>query len=162
MSSRWNRRVVFIALSTAVFIYGLPSPASDSPSTFVIAVSLPKPEIHAGDDLVILEVTSNPTDHTVYIGNGPNVGYVLELLNDKGEDIGLHAMGSPSKNIDNGIILSSDRLSLAPGTNTKFRWKFKPEPGYLLPGVYKLSMHARDMQSKREVYSGTIVLTVLP
>jgi hypothetical protein len=35
------------------------------PATFQITVSLPKPTIHVGDNLVIQVITSNPTDHIV-------------------------------------------------------------------------------------------------
>jgi len=40
--------------------------------------------------------------------------------------------------------------------------RFKPVPGHVLPGVYKLKVHQRDMKSNADVYSNTVELTVIP
>jgi hypothetical protein len=130
------------------------------PATFQIAVSLPKPTIHVGDNLVVQVITSNPTDHLVFAGTGYRVGVAVELLNQKGEDIGMHAMGG--KTVEPVVTLNSNKLAIRPGGNDDFTWQFKPEPGYLVPGSYKLRAHRRDMKGHTEVFSNTVTLTVIP
>jgi hypothetical protein len=123
--------------------------AQQKVTTFELRASLPKPTIHIGEDLVVEVITSNPTDHIIYAGVGPAGGVDMELLNNKGEDIGQHAMGNAAgvEGRDSGVVLYSHTLSLRPGTNQDSTWRFKPEPGYLVPGVYRLRVHRRDAKS---------------
>jgi hypothetical protein len=107
-------------------------------------------------------ITSNPTDHIVYAGQGRGGGPEVELLNDKGEDIGVHAVGGVSKRPDSGVVLGPWREAIGPGTHTRDIWPLKPEPGYLAPGVYKLRIHRRDVKLGTEVYSNAVTLTVIP
>jgi hypothetical protein len=138
--------------------------AQQKAATFELTASLPKSTIHLGEDLVVEVITSNPTDHIVYAVNGGAGSVDMELLNDKGEDIGQHAMGNAAgvKGRDSGVVLYSRTLSLRPGTKQDLTWRFKPEPGYLVPGVYRLRVHRRDARSQVELYSNTIDLTVVP
>jgi len=130
--------------------------------TFVIKISLSAPTIHAGEGPVITMITSNPTDHIVYAGQGRGGGPEVELLNDKGEDIGVHAVGGVSKHPDSGFVLGINHDAMGPGTHTRAIWPLKPEPGYLVPGVYKLRIHRCDVKAGADVYSNTITLTVVP
>jgi hypothetical protein len=141
--------------------------AQQKDATFELTASLPKSTIHLGEDLVVEVITSNPTDHivyAVYAVNGGAGSVDMELLNDKGEDSGQHAMGNAAgvKVRDSGVILYSRTPSLRPGTKQDLTWRFKPEPGYLVPGVYRLRIHRRDARSQVELYSNTIDLTVVP
>jgi hypothetical protein len=107
-------------------------------------------------------ITSNPTDHIVYAGQGRKGGPEVELLNSKGEDIGVHSMGGVSKHPESGFVLGINRDAMGPGTHTRDIWHLKPEPGYLLPGVYTLRVHRRDVGADTEVYSNAVTLTVIP
>jgi hypothetical protein len=162
MKSRFNESCKFIALAVVIMFWTLTSAAIGSLTTFVLTASLPAPTMRMGDDLVVVVITSNPTDHTVYAGEGLGGGLAVELLNEKGDDIGLYAMGIPGGKIQEpGGILTSSKEALRPGSKQHFTWRFKPEPGYLVPGVYKLRVHQRDVTSKADVYSNTVVLTVI-
>lgn len=85
----------------------------------------------------------------------------MELLNEKNVDIGLLAMGIPGGKIQEPAgILTSSKEVLRPGSNEHFTWRLKPADGYVVPGVYRLRVHQRDMTAKSDVYSNRVVLTV--
>jgi hypothetical protein len=121
-----------------------------NPKTFVMTISLPSPSMHVGDKLVFKLVTTNPTDSVIYAGQGSRGGPGIELINEKGEDIGVHAEGGISKQPPQA------------GGSWTLMWQDKPEPGYLVPGVYKLRVHRRDVGSGTVVYSNFVMLTVVP
>jgi hypothetical protein len=132
-----------------------------SAETFVITISLSSTTIHVGEGPVITMITSNPTDHIVYAGQGLEGGPAVELLNEKGEDIGVHAVGGMSKHPDSGFVLGINNDAMGPRTHTRAVWPLKPEPGYLAPGVYRLRVHRRDVKLGIEVYSNALTLTVV-
>jgi hypothetical protein len=73
-----------------VFVSGWRSNAqSVSNDTFAITISLQAATIHIGELPAIKEITENKTNHLVYAGLGEG-GPVVELINNKGEDISLH------------------------------------------------------------------------
>ena len=150
--------VTYLRILAAAFLVlgNWPLLAAEAPTTFVLMVSVPVPHIHVGEELVLKEVLSNPTDHIVVA----KVGVAVELLDEKGNDVGIHAIGG--KRDEPSIDFGPTKQPLRPGSSDEFTWRFKPEPGYLLPGVYKLRIHDRDMQSKAEIYSNTVQLTVVP
>jgi hypothetical protein len=145
-----------------ILLLAIPAFGAIENKTFVITVSLPSATVHADDLLVIEETVSNPTDHVVFLGDGPGVGSTVELLNEKGTDIGRHAMGASPKPNDDAPVIHGNRVAIGPGTSSKAVWRYKPEPGYLVPGIYKLRTHIRDMASKAEIYSNVVTLSVLP
>jgi hypothetical protein len=65
---------------------------------------------------------------------------------------------SHESHLDGGA--KSDRLE--PGDYQEGIWHLHPEPGYLMPGVYKLRVHRRDITDGLEVYSNTVTLNVVP
>jgi hypothetical protein len=163
MKCHFRKSLKFVALAAVPLLWILTSAAADSPTTFTLAVSVSAPTIHAGDDLVLDVITSNTTDHVVFAAQGGQGGLALELLNEKGEDIGLLAMGIPEGKIQEPAgVLASSKQVLRPGSKEHFRWRFKPVAKYVVPGVYKLRLHQRDLASKVDVYSNTVVLTVIP
>jgi hypothetical protein len=149
-----------IVLASILFVLGLPTVAQQKPATFEMTASLPKPTIHVGEDLVVQVITSNPTDGNVLAGSGYGGGVSVDLLNNKGEDIGMHAMGGMG--VEPVVTLHTNKLVLRPHSKDDFTWRFKPEPGFLVPGIYKLRVHRRDGKSGTEVYSNTVELTVIP
>ncbi|WP_353070123.1 hypothetical protein RBB75_07975 [Tunturibacter empetritectus] len=149
-----------IGLASILLILGSPTVAQQKPSTFEMTVSLPEPTMHVGEDLIVKVITSNSTDDTVSAGSGYGVGVEVELMNNKGEDIGIHAMGG--KGVEPVVTLHTNKLILKPHSKDDFTWRFKPEPGFLMPGVYRLRVHRRDLKSRMDVYSNTVVLTVVP
>jgi hypothetical protein len=130
------------------------------PTTFEMTVSLPSPTLHVGDRLEIQVVTKNRTNHVVYAGSGLGGGLIVELINEKGEDIGVHAMGGVSQRP--AIFLHTGREGLQSGGSWTLTWYFHPESGYLVSGTYKLRVHRRDVGSSIEVYSNAVNLTVIP
>jgi len=151
----------YVGLAIVLSFYSYLNAIAQNATTFEITVSLPSPTMHVGEDLVFETITSNRTDHVVWAGEGYGAGISVELLNEKGEDIGKHAMGG-AEDEPVVVIHSSNKVSLRPGSSQKFTVRYKPEPGYLVPGVYKLRLYRRDMSSRAEVYSNTVVLTVVP
>src|SRR6266568_2293136 len=146
-----------IAVASVCALFGWTVPAQPStPGTFVITISLSAPTIHVGEGPVITMITSNPTDHIVFAGQGRGGGPEVELLNDKGEDLGVHAVGGVSKHPDSGFVLGINRDAMGPGTHMRALWPLKPEPGYLVPGVYKLRIHRRDVKTGTDVYSNAV------
>jgi hypothetical protein len=139
MGFHFNNKLKSVMLA-AVFLLSILAPAAPAnPATFVLTVSLPAPTMHVGDDLVLDVITTNPTDHVVYAGEGVGAGLLVELLNEKGDDIGLRAMGAPGGKIpQHGGTLSNTRKAFRPGSKDHFTWRFKPELGYVVPGVYRL------------------------
>lgn len=162
MNINWLRFGRQVALASAFSLLGWSATAQTTSGTFVIKISLSAPTIHVGEGPVITMITSNPTDHIVYAGQGRGGGPEVELLNDKGEDIGVHAVGGVSKRPDSGFVLGINHDAMGPGTHTRAIWPLKPEPGYLVPGVYKLRIHRRDVKAGADVYSNTVTLTVVP
>src|SRR5579863_2171500 len=145
--------VVLLALSAGSF--------SDSqegaPPTFQIDISLPSATIHVGEDLAIKITITNPTDHIVHSNNV--IG--LEILNEKGEDVGPYAMGA-DKQVESGFVLNAKREAIRSKSDYSFTWHPKLEPGNLAPGTFKVRIHKRDAASKAEVYSNSVVLNVIP
>src|SRR5271170_4225240 len=89
----------FIAPAAVLLLWNPASIGAETPTTFVLTVSLPTSTMHVGEDLVVEETLSNPTDHIVVAGEGGRIGLAVELINEKGDDIGLHAMGIPGGKI---------------------------------------------------------------
>lgn len=163
MKSHFYKNRQVMAVAVILTFWTLTSAAQEKPETFVLTVSLPNPTMHVGDDLVLDVLTANPTDHVVYAGQGGRVGLAVELLNEQGVDIGLHAMGIPGGKIqESGAYFTTYRRALKPSSKDRFTWRFKPEPGYLVPGVYKLRVYQRELKSNTDVYSNRVVLTVSP
>jgi hypothetical protein len=163
MESHLDRSLKLVTMVSVLVVGTLVSIATENPTTFELTASLPAATIHVGDDLVLDVITSNPTDHVVYAGEGAGAGLAVELLNGKGDDIGLHAMGIPGGKIQQPeATFMTSRRAFRPGSKEHFTWRFKPEPGYLLPGAYKLRVYQRDMKSKLDVYSNQVVITVVP
>jgi hypothetical protein len=154
----------FQGLMFFVFLISCLSCAAEpQPNTFVITVSLPKPTIHVGDNLVVEAITSNPTDHVVHAGEGRGGGVGLEIWNSDGTDINAKVRGISKKSNDQDqpFTLAPTKKLMGPGTTDKFIWNFKPEAGSLGPGVYKIRVHRYDMKLRLRVLSNTVTLTVL-
>ena len=149
------KHVKLIVPGLFIVLCNWPLPAAEPPATFVLTISLPTPNIHPGEELVIKEILSNPTDHVVVA----KTGLTVELLDEKGNDVGIHATGG--KREAPSVYFAPTKVALRPGSRNEFTWRFKPEPGYLTPGVYKLRIHDRDMKSQAEVYSNAVELTVI-
>jgi hypothetical protein len=147
----------YVALALIVSLSGLRANAVQNPETFVMAISLPKSEIHVEEDIIVDLTTSNPTNHIVIGAEGK--GLKMELLNDRGQDIADDVIGAVP---DSGIVISGNRLYLRPGGNQKITCRFKPIAGRMVPGVYKLRFHRRDVKFGGEVWSNQITLTVVP
>jgi hypothetical protein len=161
MRSHFREDLRFVALLAISLLWTLTSSAAENPTTFTLAVSLHSSIVHVGDDLVLEVITFNTTDHKVFAAQGGLGGLALELLNEKSIDIGLLAMGIPGGKIQEPAgVLASSKEVLRPGSKEHFTWRFKPAAGYVLPGVYKLRVHQRDLTSKTDVYSNMVVLTV--
>jgi len=151
-----------LALLAAIVLSGSASIAAEEPGTFVLAVSLPSPTMHVGEELTIKESISNPTDHIAIVGEG-QAGSTVELVNENGEDIGLYAMGIPGgKIIEPSVILNGSKWRLRPGGKYDFTLRFRPVPGYLIPGTYTLRVHRRELKSQIEIYSNKVEVTVVP
>jgi hypothetical protein len=116
--------------------------------------------MHVGDSLIVKLVTTNPTDHLIYAGQGSNGGLGVELINKKGEDIGVHAMGGVPK--EQPRLVHKFKQAIQPGESWTFMVHFDPEPGYLEAGIYRLRVRRRDLASNLEVYSNAVTLTVVP
>lgn len=163
MNAHFYRSPRLIAVAVILALCALNSGATEKTGTFVLTLSLPNPTMRMGDDLLVDVITSNPTDHVVYAGEGPHVGLAVELLNGHGEDIGLHAMGGDKTNGQGyNAVFMSFRRALKPGIKFKQEYRFKPEQGYLVPGTYKARVYQRDLNSNADVYSNQVVLTVTP
>jgi hypothetical protein len=137
-----------------------PANPSEKRTSFEMTISLPSPQMHVGEQVVVDTVTSNSTDREVYAGQGQG-GIALELLNANGVDIGRHAMGNYRENQAESPVISSGRQALRPGYRREITFRWKPDPGYLVPGVYKLRVYRRDVGAGITVYSNTVALTVL-
>jgi hypothetical protein len=164
MTFYFAQRPKFITLAIILLLCPLCIAATEDSKTMLLTASLPNSVMHVGDDLVVEVITSNPTDHEIYAAEGGRGGLAVELLNESGGDIGLHAMGIPGGRMHaepGGAFINSKR-ALRPGSKDHFTWHFKPTPGYVVPGVYKLRVHQRDITSKVDVYSNTVILTVIP
>jgi hypothetical protein len=149
--------------SAIAMMHGLAGNAQSTPSdTFVMTISLANTKIHIGEVPVMTLVIRNPTDHRVVAGAGRRGGAIVELISDKGIDIGLHVMGNGTKQPDSDFIGGPTSQTIAPGARTRDVWPLHPEPGYLTYGVYKLRVHRLDVKSGTQVYSNTVTLTVVP
>jgi hypothetical protein len=148
-----------------VFVFGWSSNAQSFPNdTFAITISLGTSTIHAGELPVITEITENKTNHLVYAGWGEG-GPVVELINSQGEDISLHILGNERKDTDSYLRPTAERLK--PGYYNRNQWRIRTEQGYLVPGIYRLRIHRLtfingDVNSRAEVYSNPVTLTVNP
>jgi hypothetical protein len=154
-----SRVLVFLLL--ALPFWTAKSATAQNPDTFVIKIALRMPTIHVGDVLVIEETLSNPTDHVVVAGNGTGVGSMVECLNAKGEDLGRQVVGSSSFE-DPVRTFHTPKIPLPPRYESTLTWHYTPDAGSLIPGTYRVRTHIRDMNSGADVYSNTVVLTVLP
>ena len=142
---------------------GRPATAQQTQAgTFVIAISLKSPTIHVGEGPTITMITSNPTDHIVYAGQGRGGGPQVELINENGDESGIHAMGGVSQHPNSDFVLGPLKEGIGPGHHARDVWPLKPEPGYLLPGAYKTRIHRRDVNLRVDVYSNAVTLTILP
>jgi hypothetical protein len=156
---------LMILVCVAAFVSGWGCIAQSAPNdTFTITVSLPAPTTHVGEIPVIEEITENKTNHLVYAGWADG-GPVVELINNKGEDISLHVVGNERKDTD--IYLRPPEKKLELGYHNRGLWHLRTEQGYLGPRVYKLRIHRLDfkngdIKSRAEVYSNTVTLTVVP
>jgi len=125
---------------------------------------LETPTIHVGEVPVITETTENKANHLVYAGWAEG-GPLIELVNNKGENISLHVLGNARKDTD--IYLRPPEKKFEPGYHNRGPWRIRMEPGYLVPGEYKLRTHRLDfkngdIKAGTEVYSNTVTLTVVP
>jgi hypothetical protein len=146
----------------ALFLHGIPSVSQEAPKSFEMTISLPMRQMAVGQELLVDVVTSNPTSHVVDAGEGAG-GIALELLDGRGVDIGRHAMGNYKPNQEDLPVISNIRQqALRPGYIRKNTLRWKPDPGYLIPGSYKLRVYRRDMGTGTEVYSNTVTLVVVP
>lgn len=161
MSFRWSKCGIALLSATTLFLLGSRVAQPQKPASFEIAISLPAKEIHVGDAIVVDTVTSNPTDHVVYGGEGPG-GYGLELLDAKGKDVGRHAMGNFKEEQADLPVLSNRRQTMRPGHTRKITFRWKPDPGYVTPGVYKVRVYRRDVGANIDIYSNTVMLTIVP
>lgn len=164
-----SRKVQLTAavLATAlVLVVGRISNAQvESSETFTMTISLSSPTVHVGEVPVMQLIIRNPTNRSIVAGKGDHGGEIVELVNDRGVDIGLHVMGNGTKrpashesHFDGG----AKSENLEPGYYGRGIWPLHPEPGYLTPGVYKLRVHRNDITDGSEVYSNTVTLTVIP
>lgn len=161
-----RRRIGLMTLVCAlVFVSGWRSNAQSVPNdTFTITISLVAPTIHVGEVPAVDEITDNKTSHLVYAGWSEG-GPVVELINSKGEDVSLHILGNERKETDNYLRPPAKRLE--PGYHKKGLWHISAEQGYLAPGIYKVRIHRvafinGDIESRVEVYSNAVTLTVVP
>jgi hypothetical protein len=138
-----------------------PAPQSEKPKSFEMTISMPSQQTHVGEQVVVNIVTSNSTEREVYAGQGRG-GIALELLDANGVDIGRHVMGNYRENQAESPVISSGRQALRPGYKREITFRWKPDPGYLVPGIYKLRVYRRDVGAGITVYSNTMTLTVLP
>jgi hypothetical protein len=139
-----------------------PATPSEKPKSFEMTISLPSQQMHVGEQVVVDTVTSNPTDHEVYAGEGRRGGIALELFDASGMDIGRHVMGNYKEDQEESPVILSSRQRLRPGYRGEVTFRWKPDAGYLVPGVYKLRVYRRDLGADINVYSNTVTLTVLP
>jgi len=163
MVSVWRRfswKTIFVA--TVLWSVCTVSAQQAPSATFVITISLPKSSIHAGDELAISVITSNPTDHVVKAGDGPNGGLDLEALSEKGKDIGPYVTGSVSRKWDSLSNFGPITQVIKPSHKRSLVWPLKPNPKDLIPGTYILRVHNRDTATGAEVYSNALTLTVQP
>lgn len=163
MTSKKKRITRILAFVGGLSLLVWKSAAQQMPAkTFDLKISLAESSIHTGDRPMIKVITSNSTDHIVYASEGCGGGMGAELINSAGEDIGLHAMGGGETCKHPAFILTGSREALRPGTVYTFMWHLKPEPGYLVPGAYKLRVYRRDVTSGDEVFSNRVTLAILP
>jgi hypothetical protein len=154
-----------IFLATIFLFFGWFAIAQQTPAdTFTVTISLSAPTIHVGEVPVIEEITENKTNHLVYAGWGEG-GPLVELINEKGEDISLHVLGNERKDTDNYLRPPVKRLE--PGYHNRGLWHIRTEQGSLAPGIYKLRIHRLavingDIKSRVEVYSNAVTLNVVP
>lgn len=128
-----------------------------SPSTFQIEISLISSRIHAGENLTIMVVVSNPTNNIVWTGSA--IG--LEILNNKGADVATQAMGL-EKHPNSGFVLDAKRAGIRPNSKYAFRLQPRLKPGSLAPGIYKVRVYEIDAESNARVYSNAVKLKILP
>jgi len=167
MQSGHTRIALMTVVCILALVSGWGSNAQSGPDdTFTITISLPAPTIHAGGIPVIEAITENKTNHIAYAGWAEG-SPLVELINDKGEDISSHILGN--KREDTGIYLRPPVDKLEPGYHNRGLWHIRTDPGLLAPGVYKLRIHRLDfkfendhIKSSAVVYSNTVTLTVIP
>jgi hypothetical protein len=166
MAQTAQRRMALMAVVCGfAIVSGWSSDAQSVPNdTFTITISLLAPTIHVGEVPVIEDITENKTNHLVYAGWADG-GPVVELIDEKGEDISLHVLGNERN--DNDIYLRPPIERLEPGYHNRGPWSIRTELGPMTPGIYKLRIHRLgfkngDIKAGAEVYSNTLTLTVIP
>jgi hypothetical protein len=158
----WHRFRIIAIGAVALWLVCANNAQQSLADSFVITISLPKSSVHVGGDLEIGLVFSNPTVHIVTMDEGQNGGMDIEALNEKGDNIGPYISGSANANRIPRSNFMLNRSTLRPGHKQTFVWDLKPDPKYLIPGTYKLRIHNRDLDKGSEVYSNSVILTVLP
>jgi hypothetical protein len=161
MSIHFYNSGIALVTAFALFLQAGSATQLERPKSFEMTISLPSPQMHIGEEVVVDTVTSNPTDHILYAGQGRG-GIALELLDAKGVDVGRRAMGNYREDQVESSVISTGRQSLRPGYKREITFRWKPDPGSLIPGVYKLRVYRRDVGAGITVYSNTAILTVLP
>jgi hypothetical protein len=163
MSRPLYRSKVMMVAAVLFTVCTVAAASVDKLGTFTLTLSLPSPTMHVGDDLVFEVNTSNSTDQVLFAAQGGTGGLRVELLNEKGEDVGLYAMGTRDGKIEEpSSYFVTRKMILKPNSKHDFTWRLKPVPGYLIPGVYKFRVRQREIKSGSDVYSNEVDLTVLP
>lgn len=152
---------IALAVAFSFFLQTSPTTKPQETKSFDIAISLPSSAIHEGEEIVVDTTFSNPTDHEIHVGEGSNGGVAMELIGANGTDIGRHAMGDYQKDQEDLPVIATTRQTFRPGYKRKFTIRWKPDPGYVVPGTYRLRVYRRDLEANRDVYSNAVTLTVI-
>ena len=150
-------------LNMALFVAGpILAQGTQSPS-FKIEISVPNSVIHLNENVAITITETNLTGHPVRVGDGANGGIEIELLDNTGKDLGPFISGSAfyDPGAHPGHSIPSVRTLRTKG-NQKFVLYRVFSSKYLVPGVYRLRIHNRELSSGNEIYSNSIALTIVP
>jgi hypothetical protein len=161
MSIHFYNSGIALVTAFAFFLQAGSTTQLENPKSFEMTISLPSPQMHIDEEVVVTTVISNPTDHVLYAGQGRG-GIAMELLDANGVDVGRRAMGNYKKDQLESPVISSGRQALRAGYKREITFRWKPDPGSLIPGVYKLRVYRRDMGAGITVYSNSATLTVIP
>jgi len=136
-----------------------------SVDTFTVTITFAKSTIHVNEMPELDVVIENRTNHVVYPG-WVHGGNIVEIVNDKGEDIGTHFSRNGNRSSD--LAHADEEMLRSPVKILRPNGKFSDEVTidvdrqYLKPGIYKVRVHRLDYVSKKEIYSNVLTLTVLP